>query len=374
MCLLIFCDLSCVSSCLLSFRFWSSSMVSCSFFFYIRFYVNFPCCPSIVCFFFSSGRRHTRCALVTGVQTCALPIYRSDRGGRAGFRARLLHAQRSLSCDQGRCSRAQAFPRRSRLAKSGESSTRRVAQPYPPDRGRWCDDGHHGRLSCRRSGRLWAGVIALPSRAKCGTSKQAGQRIRSGHWQQHHTDERKMTPPIRIGIIGYGKIARDQHIPAIQASQDFQLAAISDPKPSDDAETAFFQDYADMLAAQIVYAVAICTPPAPRHGIALACLETGYPRLLEKPPTVTLGEMAGLAQTASRCSKTLFTTWHAQSNTAVEEARVRIAQDGLSRARITWIEDVRKRSEERRVGKECVSTCRSRWSPDPKKKKQHQQP
>src|SRR3546814_10605234 len=25
--------------------------------------------------FFSSRRRHTRCALVTGVQTCALPIY-----------------------------------------------------------------------------------------------------------------------------------------------------------------------------------------------------------------------------------------------------------------------------------------------------------
>src|SRR3546814_5685843 len=47
-------------------------------------------------FFFSSRRRHTRCALVTGVQTCALPIYRrrasaerdllrprrADRGGR----------------------------------------------------------------------------------------------------------------------------------------------------------------------------------------------------------------------------------------------------------------------------------------------------
>src|SRR3546814_16375319 len=28
-----------------------------------------------ICFFFSSRRRHTRCALVTGVQTCALPIY-----------------------------------------------------------------------------------------------------------------------------------------------------------------------------------------------------------------------------------------------------------------------------------------------------------
>src|SRR3546814_2327411 len=29
------------------------------------------------CFFFSSRRRHTRCALVTGVQTCALPIWRA---------------------------------------------------------------------------------------------------------------------------------------------------------------------------------------------------------------------------------------------------------------------------------------------------------
>src|SRR3546814_7852178 len=29
----------------------------------------------LFCFFVSSRRRHTRCALVTGVQTCALPIY-----------------------------------------------------------------------------------------------------------------------------------------------------------------------------------------------------------------------------------------------------------------------------------------------------------
>src|SRR3546814_3693414 len=37
-------------------------------------------CLTLLCFFFfffSSRRRHTRCALVTGVQTCALPISRS---------------------------------------------------------------------------------------------------------------------------------------------------------------------------------------------------------------------------------------------------------------------------------------------------------
>src|SRR3546814_8818583 len=32
------------------------------------------CVVLYFCFFFSSSRRHTRCALVTGVQTCALPI------------------------------------------------------------------------------------------------------------------------------------------------------------------------------------------------------------------------------------------------------------------------------------------------------------
>src|SRR3546814_6138433 len=38
----------------------------------------------IVVFFFSSRRRHTRCALVTGVQTCALPIYGAQAGPFSG--------------------------------------------------------------------------------------------------------------------------------------------------------------------------------------------------------------------------------------------------------------------------------------------------
>src|SRR3546814_11373240 len=39
-------------------------------------------CRGFCVFFFSSRRRHTRCALVTGVQTCALPILR--RGAAHG--------------------------------------------------------------------------------------------------------------------------------------------------------------------------------------------------------------------------------------------------------------------------------------------------
>src|SRR3546814_20085428 len=52
-------------------------------------------------FFFSSRRRHTRCALVTGVQTCALPISLSYRSLRLGLRT----ARRPPSCDSTRAPR-----------------------------------------------------------------------------------------------------------------------------------------------------------------------------------------------------------------------------------------------------------------------------
>src|SRR3546814_9515006 len=45
----------------------------------LRYYLFF------FCLFFSSRRRHTICALVTGVQTCALPIFGNAFTGSIGF-------------------------------------------------------------------------------------------------------------------------------------------------------------------------------------------------------------------------------------------------------------------------------------------------
>src|SRR3546814_4714137 len=59
--------------------------VSCA-----RFYVLFV----FVVFFFSSRRRHTRCALVTGVQTCALPIWSAEWTVRARQPASPLRSSR----------------------------------------------------------------------------------------------------------------------------------------------------------------------------------------------------------------------------------------------------------------------------------------
>src|SRR3546814_9026146 len=57
----------------------------------MRGYRYYFCFGSWVFFFFSSRRRHTRCALVTGVQTCALPIYPRHRVRRILSQAALIH-------------------------------------------------------------------------------------------------------------------------------------------------------------------------------------------------------------------------------------------------------------------------------------------
>src|SRR3546814_17047933 len=55
-------------------------------------------CLIFLFFFFSSRRRHTRCALVTGVQTCALPILQLFTSGTTGEpKAALLRHNNLLS-------------------------------------------------------------------------------------------------------------------------------------------------------------------------------------------------------------------------------------------------------------------------------------
>src|SRR3546814_14465288 len=53
-------------------------------------------CSVDVFFFFSSRRRHTRCALVTGVQTCALPICPPSRRGKSRWATWSAYAKKTL--------------------------------------------------------------------------------------------------------------------------------------------------------------------------------------------------------------------------------------------------------------------------------------
>jgi D-galactose 1-dehydrogenase len=146
---------------------------------------------------------------------------------------------------------------------------------------------------------------------------------------------------IGIGIIGVGKIAVDQHIPALLAEPAFSLRATANLVPADIAGAENVSDYRALLAMPEIEAVAICTPPQVRHTIARACLEAGKHVLIEKPPAASLSELIDLTEAASDAGVTLFTAWHSQYNTAVDVAAAELVTRTVTSLAISWKEDVR---------------------------------
>ena len=149
--------------------------------------------------------------------------------------------------------------------------------------------------------------------------------------------------PLKIAIVGFGKIAADQHLPSIAGHPRLELAATVSRQGAGPADIPGFTSHQDLLAADLgLDAVAITTPPSVRYDIAAACIEAGLHCLLEKPPTVTLSEIEDLACLAAGKQRTLFTTWHAQNNPAVAAAARALAGKRVERMQIVWHEDVRK--------------------------------
>ena len=147
---------------------------------------------------------------------------------------------------------------------------------------------------------------------------------------------------IRVGIIGYGKIARDQHVPAIDADADFELAATVSRQGKGHPGVPCFTSHGEMIESGGLGAVAICTPPAARYGIARDCILAGLHCLLEKPPGMSLGEVEELSRLAAHRRVSLFTTWHAQHGAAVEATARLLERRRIRSMRIDWLEDVRK--------------------------------
>jgi len=144
-----------------------------------------------------------------------------------------------------------------------------------------------------------------------------------------------------LGLVGYGKIAHDQHEPAIAASDEFELVAVADPAASH-ATLPSYPDAAAMLAAHPeIAAVALCMPPRVRAGAARLAVDAGKHVLLEKPPATSVAEAAAIERAARDKGVTAFTAWHSQQAAAVGRARAWLAAANVRHVRVTWKEDVR---------------------------------
>jgi D-galactose 1-dehydrogenase len=147
---------------------------------------------------------------------------------------------------------------------------------------------------------------------------------------------------IGIGIVGLGKIARDQHLPAIASSPDFRLEATASRNAQADGARAY-RDLTAMLASEPgLQAVALCQPPQVRHAAARAAIAAGRHVFLEKPPGATLSEVADLARAADTAGVTLFASWHSRFASGVEPARAWLTQTTIRSIEIAWKEDVRQ--------------------------------
>ena len=147
--------------------------------------------------------------------------------------------------------------------------------------------------------------------------------------------------PIKIAIIGFGKIAQDQHVPSILGNPRFELVATS--SRSGQGLDPVFADWRELLQkVEGLQAVAITTPPEPRYDIARECALAGLHCLLEKPPTAGLAQINDLACVAQTQRVSLYTTWHAQHHSTVEAAAKALSGKRIKSMTILWHEDVHK--------------------------------
>lgn len=144
-----------------------------------------------------------------------------------------------------------------------------------------------------------------------------------------------------ICLVGIGKIAVDQHVPAINNSDDWTLAAtVSRSGTVDDVPS--YTDFDQMLAETDIPVISLCLPPVPRYTYAARAIAAGRHVMLEKPPGATLAEVHALDTMAHDAQVSLFATWHSRMAKGVAPAKAWLADKQITSAHINWKEDVRR--------------------------------
>jgi myo-inositol 2-dehydrogenase / D-chiro-inositol 1-dehydrogenase len=105
---------------------------------------------------------------------------------------------------------------------------------------------------------------------------------------------------VRLGMIGAGWIARE-HVASIMSLEGAELAAVADLDADRAAELAAaagaraYGDWSQMLDAEALDAVVVCTPPMAHRDPCLAAVERGLAVYLEKPVARTRDDARAIA-------------------------------------------------------------------------------
>lgn len=115
---------------------------------------------------------------------------------------------------------------------------------------------------------------------------------------------------IRIGLVGAGYIA-GWHSQAVKATSGTRLTAVCDASPEAGQAlagalgVAYYRLVSEMIAAHVVDAVHILTPPGSHAAIAVECLNAGLHVLVEKPMALSSEEVATMRAAADAAGRQL---------------------------------------------------------------------
>lgn len=111
-----------------------------------------------------------------------------------------------------------------------------------------------------------------------------------------------MRPPLRIGLVGCGRLAEVGYVPALRDAVDIELAAVAEPDPSRRAQIArlggqvpAFADAATLVRDVPVDGLVLATPVGAHLADATTAAEAGVTVLVEKPPAADRAEALRLA-------------------------------------------------------------------------------
>jgi predicted dehydrogenase len=121
-----------------------------------------------------------------------------------------------------------------------------------------------------------------------------------------------MSEPVRLALVGCGRIAHVAHLPALEKAAGVELVAVSDPSEAVAGAVArrygvagVHADAGSALADPAVEAVLIAAPDRFHHGLASQALQAGRHVLVEKPLAATVAEAEDLAGLVDRTGLTL---------------------------------------------------------------------
>jgi len=141
-------------------------------------------------------------------------------------------------------------------------------------------------------------------------------------------------PPLRIGVIGCGQIARAIHLPVLARIREARVVALAEPNEASRAAAAAlapgaaaFADHRELLQARGLDAAVVCVPPHLHAPCAIAAFEAGLHVYLEKPLAPSSIEGARVVDAWRRAGKIGMMGFNFRFHPQVERIRRRL-RDG----------------------------------------------